>query len=309
MVQRTKQHNSNFTTPPQLNIPDEDGFLPLPVVGLHNARKWAVNGMLRHDPPVAAPTNEIVFNEKAYAAHMEEVYRHNAQVYDDSLTKLPIETYNKYAKVLSKHKFLEFKQGEQGNLLVYDDVRQNFFWVNDVAQIVQVTRRVFNKEMLKRAVVEVRDDYLFQWHRQLDAMADTPLPTDTQLYKTTKDSRVVEQYDDTMKVLYSYPCTFAAAKAIGVNNKTIFDAVGRGYRCCGFWFRNFYDNDFEVVDRGILQIKNGQVVNRFNSLKEAATLLHMSVDNISRLTRSPDKVDQFGCKWERIERTKIDFNN
>ena len=276
----------------------EKEVLELPVTGLHIM--YGETKLLYHKRPKKIEQRWKI-DKKAYMKQFDAARKLNFTIWSESETKLPAELYTQYriAKGINSFRSLE---SESANFKVRDKITGNSFWAEDVAQIVQGLRRMVDRNELEKTVVEVSERYVGEWKKQLGAFGTgkTRKITD-KIFEVYDKSQAVEQYNKFMKLMYVFPTASAAAEFNKTTASNIDDAAKRHRELNGSYFRYYYDNSFVALGHCVCeQLLNGEIINRFTSIKEASMVLGLPTYTVYRLLRNPTSIDKYGCTWRKI---------
>ena len=273
------------------------GIDNIPITGLHMENYC---GQVLYHPRVKTVDQHWHIDKKAYLEQLRIVREINTKVWEDSITKLPAELYSRYRIAKGVDSFRSLRE-ERAFLKVRDGNTGNSFWAFDLAQVVKGLRRMVDAEELEKVVVEVDDRYAAIWRTQMKQFVKVRKKPSTKVYEMKQTSQVVEQYDKYMRLMYVFPSITAAAEFNRTTPANIDDAAKRHRQFNECWFRFFYDNGFVAVTNCVIeQLYEGQVLNRFTSIKEASEIMEIPTYTIYRLLRNPTSTDKYECVWRKI---------
>lgn len=299
-----EEHNGIISEQPQglVFASNPRTTMELPIVGLHMHRRR--RPMLRHEPQ-GTVDNVFRIDEEAYEAQVREVQLHNQQVWEESLTKLPVELY-RHRRVAAKIGAFRSFETPEGNILAYDEYTGNEFWVNDLGQLATGLRRILNRKEIEKAVQYVKPDYQHTYDIQLNAFADDLPDPPNKIFHIQSNSIPMERYNEHMQLEYLYPSAAAILYHSDITKATLY-AVSRSHRKMGNnYYRWYYDNGWTTEVKLMAQQvdADGIAVNCFVSVKEASEVLDIPTYTIYRLLRNPHSIDKYGCTWRRIGSTE-----
>ena len=272
-------------------------FENIPITGLHMEN---YGGRVLYHPAARKLEQQWQIDEEAYKKELRKVREINAKVWEDSVTKLPAELYNKYRIARGVEHFRSLRE-ECAWLRVRDDITGNSFWAFDLAQVVTGLRRMVDAATLDKVVVEVDDKYSAVWKNQIKQFTNTRRKPSTKLYTIQENSQVVEQYDKFMRLMYVFPSITAAAEFNKTTAANIDDAAKRHRTFNECWFRFFYDNSFVALTNCVIaQLYKGEIINKFISIKEASEIMEIPTYTIYRLLRNPTTEDKYECTWRKL---------
>ena len=276
----------------------EKEVLELPITGLHMS--YGAVKLLYHKP-LQKIEQRWKIDHEAYKAQFDAARKLNFATWSESDTKLPAEIYSQYRIAKGIESFRSLSE-EYANFKVRDRTTGNSFWAQDVAQIVQGLGRMVDRAELEKVVVEVSERYTSEWKRQLSAFGTGKVrKISDKRFDVYEKSQAVEQYNKFMKLMYVFPTISAAAEFNKTVASNIDDAAKRHRELNECYFRYYYDNSFVALGNCMCeQIFDGEVINRFISIKEASTALDMPTYTVYRLLRNPTSTDKYGCTWRKI---------
>lgn len=272
----------------------------LPIVGLHMRER--PRSLLYHPVPDFSATSSWTLDVEAYEREVEECAAHNRQVWENALTKLPVELYKQRIHPRPIEQFRTYKI-EEGNILTSDNAG-NSFYVEDLGQLAVRTGRIITPEVVGELYDAVKADYQPIVDRQLRAFCAAPTPPNT-VFRTNINSQPIERYNKRMQLEYLYPCALACIQHNDLSKGNLYKAAVQHRPINGYYYRWYYDNGWTTEVKLIAEQvdEEGNVVNRFTSVKEAVEVLGIPDHAVYRFLRNPFSKDKYGCTWRRIGKT------
>jgi hypothetical protein len=238
------------------------------------------------------------FDEAGWIAHQEEVRQKRWENYNNTDFQTRPEIYKNYPLMRSKQSFMEYDAAKGKWLCEWEE---NVFYAEDAAQITKMCGVSLNKDRFEQIAGKYNandPDYI----EQLAAFDSKYQLRYTEPYVYDQDATTIELYNERMQLLCICISAGQAEKEVGISRFTLLSAANNRSFCQGYYCRWFYDNDYKhKTQYKFEQLLDGQVVNRFISVKDAGKRLNISRDSLYRLLKYDNYTDQYGCTWRKQE--------